>query len=160
MHQIWHVHYFVNDIFHINWIVLSTGDFRCYIAAKQTILSIKLDISELTAGSLARIVMILIEAQMKTTKEDLNLIQLIAMSWTDLNLSFKNLIHSERHNSKKYKIIEILPIKNYQTMPIQYILSWASICLQYSWQFFKWKMSNVNEGKIQHIALFENLKLE
>lgn len=58
------------DIFHINWIVLSTGDFRCYIAAKQTIPSIKLDISELTAGSLARIVMILIEAQMETTKGD------------------------------------------------------------------------------------------
>lgn len=89
-----------------------------------------------------------------------NLIQLIAMSWTDLNLSFKNLIHSERHNSKRYKIIEFLPIINYQTMSIQYILSWASICLQYSWQFFTWKMSNVYEGKIQHIALFENLKLE
>lgn len=59
------------DIFHINWIVLSTGEFRCYITAKQTIPSTELDISELTAGSLARIVMILIEAQMETTLGDL-----------------------------------------------------------------------------------------
>lgn len=59
------------DIFHINWIVLSTGEFRCYIAAKQTIPSTELDISELTAGSLVIvIVMILIEAQMETTKGD------------------------------------------------------------------------------------------
>lgn len=59
------------DIFHINWIVLSTGEFRCYITAKQTIPSTELDISELTAGSLARIVMILIEAQIETTKGDM-----------------------------------------------------------------------------------------
>lgn len=41
------------------------------MAAKQTIPSTELDISELTAESLARIVMILIEAQMETTKGDM-----------------------------------------------------------------------------------------
>lgn len=47
-------------------------EFQCYIAAKQTICSSEIDIQGLTASSLACIDMILIAAQVETTKGDMS----------------------------------------------------------------------------------------